>query len=76
MKNEHNLNCPAPICNCDPNPNYKDEVVWYPGEIICKKAPYQKFQKKQTEINKYVKKGKFKNLDVPYTAYDLENRSI
>lgn len=76
MKIRHYLVCEAPICNDDPNPDYKDEVIWVPGELICQKGPYHKFQKKQVEINRCVAKGKFKNVDVPYTAHDLENKSI
>ena len=72
----HYLLCEAPICNDDPNPNYKKEVIWIPGELICKRRPPQKFQKKQAEINRCVAKGIFKHIDVPYTAYDLETRSI
>jgi hypothetical protein len=73
---KHFLLCEAPICQDDQNPNYKMEVIWYAGEKVCLMSPYQKFQKKQIDINKCVKKGIFKNLDVPYTAHDLETRSI
>ena len=76
MKNEHNLNCSAPICSGDPNHNYKNEVVWYLGESICKKIPYQKFQKIQIEINKSLKRGRFKKVDQALTANDLESSSI
>jgi hypothetical protein len=76
MENNHYLNCEAPICQGDPNPNYKDEVIWYPGEKVCQKTPLQKFQRKQKEINELVVKGIFKNIDTPYTANDLETKSI
>ncbi len=77
MSEKHYLVCNAPICQDDLNPNYKDEVLWYAGEKICKKFPYTEFQNKQIEINKLVAKGKWKkNLDIPYTANDLEKRSI
>jgi len=76
MGNEHHLNCEAPICQEDPNPNYKNEVLWYPGEKVCKKSPYEKFQIKQIEINKLVKENKFKDIDKAYTANDLELNSI
>ena len=76
MGREHYLVCEAPVCQCDPNPNYKKEVLWWPGEEVCKKDPDQKFQKKQLDINKWVRKGKFKNVDEAYTANDLETRSI
>jgi hypothetical protein len=76
MFKEHRLICNTPICQDDINPNYKDEVIWYPGERICKKFPYRKFQIKQLEINKLVAMGKFKNVDIPYTANELETKSI
>ncbi len=76
MKNEHYQSCETPICQGDPNPCYKNEVLWYPGEKVCLKSPYRKFQRKQLDINKWVAKGKFKNMDTPYTANDLENKLI
>jgi hypothetical protein len=76
MEHKHHLQCEAPICQDDFNPNYKDEVLWFPGEKICKKPPYQKFQIKQIEINKLVKDGKFGNMDISYTANQLENDLI
>lgn len=75
-ENRHYLNCEAPICNDDPNTNYKNEVIWYPGERTCKRGPYKKFQKVQVEINKLVKKEKFKDVDKWYTAKMLEEDSI
>jgi len=76
MGNKHYLSCEAPICAGDPNPNYKKEVLWYPGEKICQKTPYQKFQKKQIDINYWLKQGKFKNLEKYYTVNDLETKLI
>ena len=76
MEDKHYLNCPAPICQGDPNPNYKHEVIWYPGELICKRTPCEKFQKIQKDINKWVRKGKFKHKEKAYTANDLENSSL
>ena len=73
---KHYLECEAPICIGDPESNYKNEVLWYAGEPVCQKTPYQKFQKKQIDVNKWVAKGKFANLDIPYTAHELETRSI
>jgi hypothetical protein len=72
----HHLNCEAAICAGDPNPNFKREVVWYPGERICKRKPFQRFQRRQVEINKLIAKGKFRHLDTPYTARDLETLLI
>jgi hypothetical protein len=76
MENNHHLNCLASICQCDTNLNYKNEVVWYPGEKVCQRTPYMKFQQKQVDINKWVEKGVFKNVDQGYTANELETRSI
>lgn len=76
MEYNHHQRCEAPICQDDPNPKYKEEVVGYPGDKVCAKAPYQKFQRRQLDINKCVARGKFRNIDVPYTAYELETRSI
>jgi hypothetical protein len=76
MKDLHYLHCEAPICQGDPNPNYRNEVIWRPGELVCQKRPYQKFQQKQVDINKWVAKGMFKNMDEAYTAGDLQWRSI
>jgi len=76
MKDTHNLQCEAPICQGDSNPNYENEVIWLPGELVCQKRPYHKFQQKQVDINKWMAKGMFKNIDEPYTATDLETRSI
>ena len=73
---QHYLVCASSICAEDPNPNFKDEILWYPGERVCRKFPYQEFQKKQLSINMLVKKGKFKDIDKPYTANELENSSI
>ena len=72
---KHNENCSAPICSCDPNPNYKKEVLWTPGESVCRQQPYQEFQKKQLIINRLVSKGKYA-LDKFFTAIDLENLVI
>lgn len=74
--NKHYLVCEASICNDDRNPDYKKEVIWYPGELICTRKPYKKFQRVQIEINNLVKKGRFKNADKPYTAEDLEEGRI
>lgn len=76
IRNRHYLNCEAAICQDNPNPTYVNEAIWYPGELVCSKSPYQKFQQKQIDINKWVAKGKFKNIDIPYTAYDLETKLL
>ena len=76
MKTKHHLTCNAPICNDDRNPNYKDEMIWRPGELVCKRRPYERFQLKQLEINKWFKKGKFTKKNDGYTANMLETLSI
>jgi len=76
MKYNHRLNCNAAICQDDVIPDYKNEVPWYPGEEVCTKEPYTEFQRKQSVINREVKKGTFRKLDEPYTAFELETRSI
>lgn len=69
-KERHFKNCSAPICCCDPNKDYKDEVVWCPGEDICRWKPYQKFQEQQAIINKLFRKGKIEDGSFP--AHHLE----
>lgn len=73
---EHYENCEAPICAGDPNPNYKKEVLWYPGELVCRRGPYQRFQKQQSKINRYVAKGQFKYPGYYFTASMLESRQM
>jgi hypothetical protein len=73
-RQRHLDNCSAPICACDPNPNYKEEVVWCPGEGICKWKPYQKFQLTQIKINDLYRKGKVQ--DGTYSAQHLEALKI
>lgn len=63
--------CEAPICVC-----HTGNEVWYPGEKVCNKTPYSKFQRKQIDINKWHKLGKFKKSDVCYTKRELEGRLI
>jgi hypothetical protein len=70
----HFINCPAPICNCDPNLDYKNEVVWCAGEDICKHKPYQKFQEQQVKLNKLFRKGKIE--DSSFSAKQLEGLKI
>ena len=74
-ENQHFKNCSAPICNCDPNTNYKDEVVWCPGESVCKNKPYKKFQEQQILINDLVRKKKFK-AEGSFSANQLEAYKI
>lgn len=71
---KHLENCSAPICSQDTNPNYKDEVIWYAGEQVCRHQPYELFQERQVEINKLVSKKKY-DVDRYFTARDLEKLS-
>ena len=73
--NQHLENCQAPICACDTNPEYKDEVIWYAGEQVCRHQPYELFQEKQIEINKLVSKKKY-DVDRYFTARDLEKLGL
>ena len=76
MKERHYLICEAPICNDDPEPNYKDKVLWRAGEIICTRKPYEKYQLVQIRINKAIKAGKFKDVGKAFTANELERSSL
>lgn len=77
MKERHYLTCSAVICNDDPNPFYRDHVIWWPGELICTRKPYEKYQQVQIRINKAIKDGKFKDKNIiPFTANELENSSF
>ena len=76
MNEKHYLRCDVAICNGDKNSDYKEEVIWRPGEIVCKRKPYEKFQLKQIEINKLFAQGKFKDRYDGYTAHMLETLSI
>lgn len=71
VNSKHFLNCSAPICQADPNPNARKEVVWIPGEQVCTLKPYEKFQKQQIRINDLVRRRKFK-VDRYFTVVDLE----
>ena len=73
-RKRHYENCSAPICSCDENPNYKNEVVWCPSEQICKYQPYQEFQKKQIILNKLFREGKIE--DGTFSANHLEALKI
>ena len=72
MKTRHNLLCESSVCNDDPNPRYRDEVIYQPGDRVCKKKPEQKFQRVQHRINESYKRGGFQETD-GFTANQLEN---
>ena len=63
---KHSENCEAPICFDDPKPNH----VWWAGEPICNKRPYNEVQKRQTRINKEIKE------DRCWTLKELEDSSL
>lgn len=67
---KHSLECNAPICqeSCD------DEVVWLPGELVCKLEPLSWMQKKQININNLLKMGKYRLKDTALTAKTLKLR--
>lgn len=67
----HSQKCEAPICQDDKSL----DVIWYAGELVCKKKPYNKVQKKQVVINKLVKNNTFKHLDRAYSVRYLKVRS-
>lgn len=71
--------CEAPICMDErcyvDQPNWKKEVLWYPGELFCKKRPWTKFQKRQNQINKWMAKGLLKWTDRYFTVESLLSRS-
>ena len=68
---KHLDNCSSPICQSDENPNYKNEVLWFPGEPVCREKPYEKFQEVQLKINRLVSKKKY-NVNKSFTASQLE----
>ena len=74
MESQHYEICEAPICAGDLNPDYKKEVLWYPGEAVCG-LKATKFQRMQRKINKKVAKGTFKNTGLYFTAEMLEKLS-
>lgn len=80
----HYLKCEAPICAdlqaYDPkhNPgheNWKEDVIWYPGEIVCRKPPYTKWQRRQLTINKWHEQGLFKRPELYWNVNMLMNRT-
>ena len=71
----HLLACEAPICVDDQTPDWRKNVIWYPGELVCTKRPYQQFQKIQNRINKLYFAGKLKEHDTYYTAEIMGKRT-
>lgn len=69
MDYKHFLLCEAPICADD---TLKNDIVWYPGEPVCRKKPYTKLQKNQLRINALYSKGLLKNPDQHFTTLQLK----
>ena len=68
---KHSEICLAPLCQDD----YTDTYIWYPGEPVCTKKPYTKWQKQQHKINKHIgKQTKPHYLNEALTVPDLEHR--
>lgn len=71
----HWENCEASICQdkraYEENPEWEKTVAWYPGEPVCGKKPYTKWQKRQTRINRWVEAGKWKYPGLYFTAESL-----
>jgi len=63
--------CEAPMCMGDPTKNWKENVIWHPGEPVCQKRPFNKVQKRQAQINRWVKKGEFKYPELCFTYRKL-----
>ena len=70
MKN-HYVNCNAPICAEDTNPNFRDEVVWHPDEEICKLKPTERWHKLQHSLVYLTSTGRFIDKGQGYTANEL-----
>lgn len=64
--------CPGSICVGDDTPNWKENVIWYPGEFVCTRKPYAHVQKVQHRINKLLLKGVFKNPKRWFTYKTLD----
>jgi hypothetical protein len=58
--------CNAPICFADPDPNH----VWWSGEEVCNKKPYNEVQRRQLRINKELKE------DRCFTLQELRDSSL
>ena len=75
MKKLHWQLCEAPICadeSCyKDQPKWKKEVLWYPGERVCQRRPFTKWQKRQAKINRWHEKGLFKHGDSRYFTVEM-----
>jgi len=73
-KNKHFEKCEAPICFCAKEPN--NDVVWLPGEKVCKYPSTNIIQKRQTNINNLLAIGKLRRPDAEYTSLYLLKHAV
>lgn len=52
------------------SPNWKREVLWYPGEATCGMSPFNHVQKIQKKINRFFAKGILKYTG-RYFTYEM-----
>ena len=75
MKIQHWLVCEAPLCADERGYvdilNWRKDVIWYPGELICQRKPFTKWQKRQSLINRWFAKGQFKYGDTRYFNVEM-----
>ena len=71
---KHELECEAPICMGDSNPNFKKEVIWCPGESICQKTPL-KIKQRMKRISEVYAKGNLQDLE-GMTFSELERSTL
>ena len=66
---KHTDYCEAPICV-----ENDSESIWYPGEDVCCKVPYQPFQKRQKKLNRLLAKGALRFPNGYWTRKMLESQ--
>ncbi len=72
----HYETCEAPLCAEDREPELADVRIWYPGEPVCGKRPYTRWQKAQRRINRRVEKGTFKYTQMYFTRPMLDGMKV
>lgn len=72
--------CDAPICadveTYEDNPNWEKTVAWYPGEAVCGMKPYEKWQKRQSKMNRWLLAGKLKYPGLFFTVETLLQKKL
>jgi len=66
--------CEAPICQDERgyyDPDWKKNVIWYPGEPVCQKTPLTLWQKRQKLTNRWLANGEFKYKDEYYFTVEM-----